>query len=92
MKRIATAFAVLLLLAIIGWQQYQIRKILQQVAKLDRTAGDTIQMLSMQNMLNELFGSPIHGVEYMNKLMSERLNKFAYYPTERKEKQDDRLV
>ena len=81
MRRIATVFAVLLLLAIIGWQQYQIHKIKLQVAKLDRTAGDTIQMLSMQNMLNELFGSPIHGVEYMNKLMSDRLNKFDYYPS-----------
>jgi hypothetical protein len=81
MKRIATIFAVLLLLAVVGWQQYQIHKIKLQVAKLDRTAGDTIQMLSMQNMLNELLGSPIHGVEYMNKLMSDRLNKFDYYPS-----------
>lgn len=89
MRRIATVFAVLLLFAIIGWQQYQIHEIKLQIAKLDRTAGDTIQMLSMQNMLNELFGSPIHGVEYMNKLMSDTLNKFDYYPSreERETKQ-----
>ena len=81
MKRIATTFTVLLLLAVIGWQQYQIHRIKLQVAKFERTAGDTIQMFSMQSMINELVGSPIHGVEYMNKLMSDRLNKFDYYPS-----------
>jgi hypothetical protein len=81
MKRVATVFTVLLLLAIIGWQQYQIHRIKLQIAKLNRTAADTIELLNMQNILNEVSGMSIHGVEHLNQSMSDKLSKFEHYPS-----------
>jgi len=92
MKRIAMVFTVVALLAIIGWQQYQIHQMKLEIAKLDRTAADTVQLLNMQNTLNKLFGILLPGgVDPINKLMSDRLNKFDYYPRrEEREKSEAR--
>jgi hypothetical protein len=80
MKRKATVLAVLLLLAIIGWQQYQIHEIKLKVAKLERTAGDTIELLGMQNILDEVLGFTVHGINHLNETMSDKLSKFEHYP------------
>ncbi len=72
---------ILLLLAILGWQQYQIHEIKLEVAKLNRTAGDTIELLSMQNILDQVLGFTVHGINHLNETMSDKLSKFDHYPS-----------
>ena len=87
MKRKATVLAVLLLLAVIGWQQYQIHQIKLQVAKLNRTAGDTIELLGLQNILDQVLGFTVHGINHLNDTMSDKLSKFEHFPSrEQREK------
>ena len=89
MKRKATVLAVLLLLAVIGWQQYQIHQIKLQVAKLNRTAGDTIELLGLQNILDQVLGFTVHGINHLNDTMSDKLSKFEHYPS-REEREKSR--
>ena len=88
--------AVPALLAVVGWQQYQIHQLKRraermnlEIVKLDRTARDTIRMLSIQNTLNKLYGPLLPGnlTEPMTKLMSDRLDNFDYYAGEEESKQ-----
>lgn len=81
MKGKTTILPVLLLLAILGWQQYQIHEIKLEVAKLDRTAGDTIELLTMQNILDQVLGFTVHGINHLNETMSDKLSKFDHYPS-----------
>lgn len=80
MKPKASALVVLLLLAIIGWQQYQIHRIKLQVARLNRTAGDTIELLGLQNILDQVLGFTVHGINHLNDTMSDKLSKFEHFP------------
>jgi hypothetical protein len=81
MKGKATVLPILLLLSILGWQQYQIHEIKLEVAKLNRTAGDTIELLGMQNILDQVLGFTIHGINHLNETMSDKLSKFEHYPS-----------
>lgn len=81
MKGKTTILPILLLLAILGWQQYQIHEIKLEVAKLDRTAADTIDLLTMQNILDQVLGFTVHGINHLNDTMSDKLSKFDHYPS-----------
>ena len=89
MKRKATALVVLVLLATIGWQQYQIHQIKLEVAKLNRTAGDTIELLNLQNILDQVLGFTVHGINHLNDTMSDKLSKFEHYSS-REEREKSR--
>ena len=64
MKRIVTIFAVVLLLAVIGWQQYQIHQINLEVEKAQREAefatGANKITQAMVNTMNELLQAALH--------------------------------
>jgi predicted negative regulator of RcsB-dependent stress response len=63
-KRIVTIFAVVLLLAVIGWQQYQIHQINLEVEKAQREAefatGANKITQAMVNTMNELLQAALH--------------------------------
>jgi hypothetical protein len=62
--RIVTIFAVVLLLAVIGWQQYQIHQINLEVEKAQREAefatGANKITQAMVNTMNELLQAALH--------------------------------
>ena len=64
MTRIVTIFAVVLLLAVIGWQQYQIHQINLEVEKAQREAefatGANKITQAMVNTMNELLQAALH--------------------------------
>jgi hypothetical protein len=51
MKRIATTLAAVLLLTVIGWQQYQIHQIELETAKAQRTADFAVGLDKITNAL-----------------------------------------